>query len=61
VSPDGRVITIAGGGATGVSGDGGPAVDAGFSAPYALALDGAGNLFVSDAGKLIRKIDLRGE
>ena len=55
------MITIAGGGATGVSGDGGPAVDVGFSAPYALALDRAGNLFVSDAGKLIRKIDLRGE
>ncbi len=34
----------------GFYGDGGPALAAGLSAPRGLAIDGAGNLFVADAG-----------
>ncbi|MCM2315749.1 MAG: IPT/TIG domain-containing protein [Thermoanaerobaculia bacterium] len=41
------------------TGDGGPAVDAQLRAPIHLALDGAGNLYVSDVGG-VRMIDRNG-
>jgi sugar lactone lactonase YvrE len=41
----GLITTYAGGGR---SGDGGPAIDASLNAPGALALDGAGNLYIAD-------------
>ncbi|HEY6344343.1 MAG TPA: hypothetical protein VIY49_22855, partial [Bryobacteraceae bacterium] len=49
VSSTGTISTIAGG-SSGALGDGGPATSAGLSQPQALALDGAGNLFVADTG-----------
>ena len=58
VSPDGIVSTLAGTGEPGFSGDGGPAVKAGVSAPKALLLDGAGNLYFADSANFrIRRID----
>ena len=49
VSPDGIIRTIAGHGIQGYSGDGGPAARASLSGPVALAVDGAGNVYVVDA------------
>jgi uncharacterized protein (TIGR03437 family) len=43
----GVMTTFAGNGSTTVSGDGGPAISAGVPYPVGLALDGAGNLYVS--------------
>jgi sugar lactone lactonase YvrE len=48
VTPDGTITTFAGTGAPGSGGDGGPASSAGLSAPIALCLDAAGNLFIAD-------------
>jgi hypothetical protein len=49
VSPAGIITTAAGTGAAGFSGDGGPATQASLSFLTLMALDGAGNLFISDA------------
>ena len=49
VSPDGIITTVAGtGGAAGYSGDGGQATNARIGVPWGLAIDNAGNLFISD-------------
>lgn len=45
----GIITTIAGNGTLGVSGDGGPATQAELVSPEALAVDAAGDLFISDA------------
>ena len=44
----GRLTTVAGSGAAGFSGDGGPATKAAFDDPSGIATDRAGNLFVAD-------------
>ena len=49
VRPDGVVTTVAGTGESSFSGDGGPATAAALRAPVALAVDGAGNLYIADA------------
>ena len=43
------IVTVAGAGIQGLSGDGGPALAARFSAPQDLAFDLQGNLFVADS------------
>ncbi len=48
IAPDGRITTIAGNGQAGFSGDGGPASQAALNYPLGLALDGQGNLYLSD-------------
>jgi trimeric autotransporter adhesin len=48
VSPDGNIETVAGTGAAGFSGDGGPATSATLNAPTAVLADGNGNLYISD-------------
>ncbi|HJT88176.1 MAG TPA: NHL repeat-containing protein, partial [Bryobacteraceae bacterium] len=48
--PGGTITTIAGNGTLGYSGDGGPATAAQISAPSALSIDGAGDVFVVDSG-----------
>ena len=50
VSADGIITTVAGNGVAGFSGDGGPATDAQFYLPAAVAVDGKGNLFILDWG-----------
>jgi uncharacterized protein YjiK len=53
----GTIATVAGGGST--LGDGGPATLAMLSTPYAVAVDGAGHLFIGDAGNnRIREVAL---
>jgi sugar lactone lactonase YvrE len=49
VSPSGIITTIAGTGETGYTGDGGQATFAALDDPRGLALDAAGNLYVSNA------------
>ncbi len=58
ISPAGVLTTVAGTGVQGFAGDGGPAVSALLDSPGALAIDGAGNLFVSDShNHRIRRVD----
>src|SRR5687767_2720184 len=62
----GEMRSVAGGGT--VLGDGGPASAAGFCGPGDMALDAAGNMYISDYGAFcegpgggtIRKIDTKG-
>src|SRR5690349_16018890 len=48
VSPTGAISTVAGTGVAGFSGDGGPATSAMLWYPNAIAIDGAGNLYVAE-------------
>jgi len=45
----GDIYTVAGGGAAGHLGDGGPATKASLHGPWGVAVDGAGNLVIADA------------
>jgi uncharacterized protein (TIGR03437 family) len=56
VNTSGTISTFAGNGIVGYSGDGGPAIGAEFGSPTGIALDSAGNLYLSDSGARIRKI-----
>jgi hypothetical protein len=61
ITPDGTITTIAGTGAPGFSGDGGPATSAQLNTPTGVHADGAGNIFIGDTGnQRIRKIDPSG-
>lgn len=58
---DGVLTTIAGNGAPGFSGDGGPARLASLRSPSGLALDSAGNLYISDTDNhRIRRVSSNG-
>jgi trimeric autotransporter adhesin len=59
--PNGTITTVAGNGTTGFSGDGGPATNAQLDQPYAVAVDGTGDIFIADAynGK-VRKVSSQG-
>ena len=52
VAATGKIATIAGDGtgAPGFAGDGGLAISAKLNAPYGVALDAAGNLYIADSG-----------
>lgn len=53
----GLITTVAGNGTAGFSGDNGPAANAQLYNPYGIALDGSGNLYVTDSGNnRVRKI-----
>ncbi len=56
VSPAGTITTVAGNGAVGYSGDGGPATSAQLSYPMGLVVDSLGNLYIADSGLRIRKV-----
>ena len=61
ISPSGIVITVAGNGRPGYSGDSGPAAGASFDAPAGLALDTSGDLYVADSrNSAVRKISPEG-
>ena len=54
----GVITTVAGTGASGFSGDGGPATSASLSVPTGGAVDASGNLFIADTGNgRIRRVD----
>jgi uncharacterized protein (TIGR03437 family) len=61
VSPGGIITTVAGSGAFGFSGDGGPATGARFWYPQGVAVDVQGSLFITDSGnRRIRKVSPEG-
>lgn len=54
------ITTVAGNGEPGFSGDGGPATAASLYGPSAVALDGSGNLYISDSGhERVRRVDAK--
>jgi streptogramin lyase len=60
VAQDGTITTIAGTGAKGYAGDGGPATQASFNLPHEIRFDADGHLFVADvANHAIRRIDAK--
>ena len=60
VDLNGTFHVVAGTGASGRSGDGGPARDARLSHPAGLAVDAAGTLYIADTGnRCIRRVDGR--
>ncbi|MBZ5579847.1 MAG: putative Ig domain-containing protein [Acidobacteriia bacterium] len=61
IDTSGTISTFAGNGNNTFSGDGGPATAAGIGSPFGLALDVAGNVYISDsANNRIRKVDASG-
>jgi sugar lactone lactonase YvrE len=59
--PGSIITTVAGTNSGGNSGDGGPAIHANLSQPWAVAWDGLGNLFLADsANNRVRKVDTNG-
>ena len=61
VDRSGTITTVAGTGIRGFSGDGGPAAAAQLYSPSAVAVDRAGNLYVTDYGNhRIRRVDPSG-
>jgi RHS repeat-associated protein len=61
VGADGVITTVAGDGAPGDGGDGGPAAGAQLDRPTALAVDGLGRLLIADTGNhRVRRVGLDG-
>jgi sugar lactone lactonase YvrE len=57
----GIITTIAGTGARGFAGDGGPATNAALNEPYGVVIDRAGNIFFADRlNGRVRKVDASG-
>jgi streptogramin lyase len=60
IDPAGVITTIAGTGAWGSGGDGGPALKAVFKGPKGIRADAAGNLYIMDTeNHAVRKIDAK--
>ncbi len=61
LNADGTLIVVAGNGAAGFSGDGGPATQASLNQPAGLAVDAQGNLYIADVANFrVRKVDTSG-
>ena len=61
VTRAGTISTFAGTGIAGFSGDGGPAAGAQLNAPYGLAYDARGNLYIADLGNArVRRVGVDG-
>lgn len=62
VDRDGKISTVAGNGARGVMGDGGPATDAAVGNPWDVTLDPAGNLYIAQAfNAVVRMVSPNGK
>jgi len=59
VDSRGIIITVAGTGTDGYSGNGGLATAAELSAPRGTCIDQAGNLFIADSNNAIRRVDAK--
>lgn len=59
ISSSSTITTVAGTGTTGYSGDNGPATSAQLWYPVGVALDGSGNLYISEFGR-IRRVAVNG-
>lgn len=54
----GVIMTVAGHGTLGYSGDGGPATSAALNTPYDVALDSSGNIYVADTNNdVVREVE----
>ncbi len=61
VDKSGIITTVAGNGAAGFAGDGGPAINAVLNRPIGVNFDPAGNLYIADTvNQRIRKVDTSG-
>ena len=61
VDAAGTITTVAGAGAPGFGGDGGPAPSARLYGPWGVAVDASGNLYIADrSNHRIRRVDLAG-
>ena len=61
VNAAGTIVTLAGKGAAGFGGDGGPAAAALLAAPRGLAVDASGDLFIADYGNnRVREVNAAG-
>src|SRR3954447_14853257 len=61
VDTSGAISTFAGNGTSDSSGDGGPATSAALFLPIAVAVDGAGNVYIADGSSGLRKVDTAGK
>ena len=61
IASNGNTTVFAGNGVRGYSGDGGPATQAAFLEPRAVAVDAAGNIYIADFhNERVRKVDTHG-
>jgi hypothetical protein len=61
VAKPGTIVTVAGTGSAGYAGDNGPATQARLNAPFGLAFDAAGDLYIADGVNYrVRKVGLDG-
>ncbi|MGW6288018.1 NHL domain-containing protein [Streptomyces sp. NPDC055107] len=61
ITTDGKIGTVAGTGAAGSAGDGGPAAKAQLNKPFGLAVDGEGVLYVAEfGGHRVRRVGADG-
>jgi hypothetical protein len=59
IAATGIIVTVAGNGTAGYTGDGGPATNAGLNIPEGVTLDSAGNLYIADTlNSRIRKVSI---
>jgi hypothetical protein len=54
--PGGNIVTVAGNGTPGFSGDGGPATNAQLAYPSGVYVDASGNIFIADGNNCIREV-----
>ena len=60
IQPNGTIVTVAGTGERGYSGDGGPALKATFNRPHELRFDDKGHCYIADmTNHAIRRIDAK--